>query len=76
MKKIILTSVFLSLVSGIFAQVSLSEKQVLIDLYNNTNGENWSHNWDLGETVSEWYGVTVEENNIIGIELMFNNLTV
>lgn len=74
MKKVILTSVFLSLISGVFAQISPSEKQVLVDLYTTTNGESWSQSWDLQEAVSEWYGVTIEENNIIGIKLMFNNL--
>ncbi|WP_170227872.1 leucine-rich repeat domain-containing protein [Aequorivita lipolytica] len=56
------------------AQVSKQEKQVLLDLYVATNGLKWNNQWNLEQPVETWYGVTVENNKIIGISLLFNNL--
>ncbi|GEQ86575.1 hypothetical protein ULMS_20830 [Patiriisocius marinistellae] len=57
-----------------FAQVSQEEKDALTDLYITTNGENWVHTWDLNEPVKTWHGITVKDNNVVEINLLFNNL--
>lgn len=57
--------------------VSAAEKQALIDLYNGTNGANWSNNTNwLSATipVCDWYGVTVVDGKVTAIELVSNNL--
>ncbi|MFK8012443.1 MAG: leucine-rich repeat domain-containing protein [Marinicellaceae bacterium] len=48
------------------------EKDALITLYNATNGDNWTEksNWLQGDPCdNSWYGITCEENSIIGIDL-------
>ena len=44
--------------------VPQSERDALMALYNATDGPNWKNNtnWGTDTPVSEWYGVTVEEN--------------
>ena len=74
MKKAILTCAFLFIASIVVAQVSKQERQVLIDLYNATNGPEWEKQWDLEKPVETWNGVTVENNKVTGINLLFNNL--
>lgn len=75
MKKLIITLVVCIFSTVLIAQVSTSERQILIDLYTSTNGENWSHSWDLNKTISEWHGITTEDNKITSISLLFNNMT-
>ncbi|MFC7357455.1 leucine-rich repeat domain-containing protein [Jejudonia soesokkakensis] len=74
MKKILLTPVLLLVTLSLFAEVSNSEKQALVDLYIATNGENWTNTWDLNEAVSTWHGVTVTNDKVTGISLLFNNM--
>ena len=74
MKKM-LTALSFSLLSlSLIAQVSQIEKQALLDFYLATNGENWTNTWDINEPVSNWYGITVEDNQITGVSLLFNNI--
>ena len=56
------------------AQVSLQEKQILLDLYSATDGENWTIKWNLQDDVQNWHGISVENNKIKEIRLLFNNL--
>lgn len=52
--------------------------QFLIDLYNSTNGQNWTNNtnWLTDAPLSEWYGITTDdEGNVSSIDLSDNNLT-
>lgn len=74
MKKAFLTFTLLLTVATMVAQVNKQQKQVLIDLYNSTNGHSWLNSWDLKGPVENWYGLTIEDNNIIAINLLFNNL--
>lgn len=60
--------------SIVMAQVSKQEKQVLLDLYSATNGLEWNKQWDLEKPVETWYGVTIEDNHVTEINLLFNNL--
>ncbi len=43
--------------------VSLVDREALIDLYNSTNGDNWSskNNWCSEEPLGDWHGVTTDE---------------
>ena len=74
MKKALLTPVLFLFCACLFAQVSSFEKQALVDFYIATNGEKWSNTWDINDPVSEWQGVTVEDNKVTGISLLFNNI--
>ena len=55
------------------------ERKGLIDLYNNTDGSNWTNNLNwLGEPGTEcsWFGVICDSyNHIEGLHLFSNNLT-
>lgn len=62
------------------------EREALIALYNNTNGDEWENNtnWKGNKnepdgfsqigTEGTWYGITVLGNNVIGVNLTENNL--
>ncbi|MDD7915063.1 leucine-rich repeat domain-containing protein [Polaribacter ponticola] len=76
---------FLTLFSLAFhAQVSQTERQALIDLYNATDGDNWTNNtnWDTDPNstsdVATWQGVTVTlvngQQHVTRINLNTNNL--
>jgi Leucine-rich repeat (LRR) protein len=56
------------------AEVSISEKNALVKLYNSTNGQNWTSKWNLNSPVSSWYGVVLVEDKVISIQLPGNNL--
>jgi Leucine-rich repeat (LRR) protein len=65
----------------VFAQntgIPINEYKALVDLYNNTNGAVWTNstNWldTTNANVSDWYGVTVENEHVTKIELASNNL--
>lgn len=75
MKKNILTSVLVLFCVVLTAQVSLKEKQALLDFYAETQGDQWLQSWDINTPVSEWQGVTVEDDKVTGISLLFNNVT-
>jgi hypothetical protein len=62
-----------------------TEKDALLALYNSTNGSNWTKKtgWDFSTPVTSWnsttqtgwYGITVNEGHIVGIELYNNQLS-
>jgi|GEM_PF-809597 len=74
MKNILITSALLLFCAVSIAQVSTLEKQALVDLYVATQGENWNNTWDLNTPVENWHGVTVTDNKVTVISLLFNNL--
>ena len=57
-----------------------TEREILIALYDATNGDNWTNNtnWCTNAPLSEWYGVHVnevrDENEITYLGLSNNNL--
>lgn len=63
--------------------ISESERDALINLYNEFNGDQWNikSNWKINGlfspagTESSWYGVTVKEGKVVEISLPFNNLS-
>jgi Leucine-rich repeat (LRR) protein len=54
-----------------------TERNALLSLYNNTNGDNWTDksNWN-GDPGTEctWFGIQCDNNQIIGINMFDNNL--
>ena len=74
MKQILLSFCSCLLTAVLFAQVSAKEKQALLDLYVATQGENWISTWDTNEPVALWKGITVENDHVVGISLLFNNM--
>lgn len=56
------------------AQISSTEKEALIDLFNSTQGNEWFTPWDLEKPVNTWNGVTIKNDKVVAIELGFNNL--
>ena len=57
-----------------FANVSNSEKEALISLYNATQGDQWNNSWDLNSAIDTWYGITIVDEKVVEINLSFNNL--
>jgi len=61
--------------------VSAAEKQALLDLYNSTNGDNWTNTlagnqpWDTNTPVCDWFGVTVVNGEVTSVDLDRNSLT-
>ena len=53
-----------------------TDKIALIALYNSTNGAEWGNKtgWLTDAPVGEWYGVTVEGERVVAINLIYNNL--
>ena len=74
MKAIKLTLVCMFLTVFAFANVSTSEKDALISLYNSTQGNQWNTSWNLDSPIESWYGVTVEEGKVVELNLFMNNL--
>ncbi|HIB48500.1 MAG TPA: Two component regulator three Y domain protein [Flavobacteriaceae bacterium] len=74
MKKLLLTPVLILFCVAVSAQVASKEKQALLDFYVATNGAEWTQKWDLNTPVSDWQGVTVTDNHVTGISLLFNNI--
>lgn len=74
MKKLITLLSVLLFTAVMVAEVSPNQKDALTDLYIATNGDKWINTWDLDAPVATWHGVTVENNMVIAINLLFNNL--
>lgn len=57
--------------------ISEKEYAALVAIYNATGGDSWfiNDNWLSSEPVELWYGVTVEEGKVTGLDLSSNNLT-
>jgi|AGTN01.3.fsa_nt_gi Leucine Rich Repeat./IgA Peptidase M64. len=51
-------------------------KTILMEFYNATGGSNWNNNtnWGSNKPINEWYGISVFDKTINGIELYNNNL--
>ena len=53
-------------------EISLKEKEALLDLYASAGGEQWTNAWDLNAPVSQWHGVDLMNGHVIRLNL-FNN---
>ncbi|MFL0354521.1 immunoglobulin domain-containing protein [Xanthomarina sp. GH4-25] len=60
----------------IYRDILASDRDALVDLYNATNGANWTTNtnWNTAAPVYQWHGVTMSDNRVIEINLESNNL--
>lgn len=59
-------------------QDGLTERDLLMELYNEMDGEKWTHkyNWNSTQNISDWYGVTTNADGFVtAISLPKNNLT-
>jgi Leucine-rich repeat (LRR) protein len=84
MKKTLLISfVVFAFVNSGWAQITASEYQALMDLYQSTNGANWTNKtgWSTADpnvvqSVQGWYGIATDANgHITKLYLGGNNLT-
>lgn len=52
------------------------DRAVLKELYEMTGGTAWTRtdHWNSDRPLSEWYGITLEEGRVVGIDLPDNNL--
>ena len=60
-----------------FGQKVPSQREVLVALYNATDGPNWTNNtnWLTDNDISTWYGVGVSDGSVTALNLGENNLT-
>ena len=58
------------------AQVNTTDSLALVDLYNSTNGPNWSRNasWLTTAPLNTWYGIKITDNRVTSISLLSNGL--
>ncbi len=71
-----------SVVNGAFRsavstfQIAVQDSLALVDLYNSTNGANWTNkgNWLSTAPLSTWFGVTVTGNRVTQLDFPGNNL--
>jgi len=57
--------------------VSPTECQILVDLYEATDGANWTNNdgWLISNNVADWYVITLKDGFVSSIDLSVNKLT-
>ena len=53
---------------------SYREFIALHELYQKTNGEQWTKTWDLDSPIATWQGVTVKDGHVVALDLSSNNL--
>ncbi|WP_313026664.1 leucine-rich repeat domain-containing protein [Soonwooa sp.] len=70
------TLLFILISNFIWAQWSISNAQrnALVSLYDNTNGQNWNRTWDLSKDPRTWFGITVKNGDVVQISLNNNAL--
>lgn len=73
-KTLFLSLLMLSSALFVTAKVSKGEMEALTDLYESTNGKEWVRTWDISTPADTWYGVKVEGDHIVEINLFRNNL--
>jgi len=75
-----LTIVFLGLTllcaNMLIAQDEVSKREIiaLLELKAKTNGHLWINQWDQNKPIATWYGVTLKDGKVIGLDLSNNNL--
>ena len=57
--------------------MSSADREALEALYNATDGENWANNenWLSEEPLDDWFGVTVSDGRVTGLDFEGNQLT-
>ena len=71
-----ISTLFLSFVAtaSMMANISSTEKEALVKLYKATNGSQWTNKWDLNAPVTSWYGVKLQNDKVIALNLSSNHL--
>ena len=74
--KIIVLFIVTLTVSSVYSQKKRTTHDVLMDLYKNTNGENWkrSTNWGSDLPFGDWYGIKTKDGEVIALDLSSNSL--
>src|SRR5690348_9373378 len=71
----IAVTLFISKTNYCSAQVNVNDSLALVDLYNSTNGANWTnHSGWLNGLVKNWFGISVSSNRVDQLVLYNNNL--
>jgi Leucine-rich repeat (LRR) protein/PKD repeat protein len=53
----------------------IRDSLALIDLFNSTNGPNWTIPWDTLQSIDQWFGITLNENGCVSkVNLVQNGL--
>jgi hypothetical protein len=57
-------------------EIPASECEALVAFYHSTNGLGWTNNtnWLASNTPSNWYGVTVSDGHVHGLQMLTNNV--
>lgn len=71
---LLMLTLCMAFTSAVNAMVPKSEMKVLLELYSDTQGQNWNNTWDINAPVNSWYGVTVKDGHVVEINLFRNNL--
>ncbi|MDD3685469.1 MAG: hypothetical protein PHE56_01760 [Bacteroidales bacterium] len=74
MKTNLFTLIFSCIATISMAQVNEQDSLALVALYNSTDGPNWDcgcNNGWLTEPVEQWYGISVLDGRVTGIDLSF-----
>ena len=71
-----LALVFLLTINLASAQLEISEREAiaLLELRAKTKGHLLTNQWDTETPISEWYGVTIKDGKVVGLDLSNNNL--
>jgi len=58
-------------------EIPSTECEVLVTLYNSTDGDNWTNKsgWNVTNTPCSWYGVTCSGGHVLEIDLGYYNGT-
>ena len=58
------------------SQANVQDSLALVDLYNSTDGANWTSSWKLTDPVSKWDGVRLDsEGHVVRLNLESKNLS-
>jgi Leucine-rich repeat (LRR) protein len=77
-KTIIITLFLISVINtkSVLAQGREEDSLALVDLYDSTDGDNWTNNTNWkSDTIDTWYGVTVSDNRVTQLDLHSDNLS-
>ena len=75
MKKLTTLLILFFATGTMLAEISTTQKNALVDFYHATNGDSWNNSWDLTTSPDTWHGVTIQDGQVVGISLLFNNLS-
>ncbi|ACU08473.1 Two component regulator three Y domain protein [Flavobacteriaceae bacterium 3519-10] len=74
MKKTLFFLLFTQLFFSQQYTISNAERTALVNIYNATSGNEWSQTWDFEKDPRHWYGIKIQNGNVIEINLRGNAL--